>query len=127
MDAATTWEHVAFANFVQRSVGTSASDRPKSDDWKRGKRAFEVLLATLQPNVILVIGKVTFDQTPDLNGQRLDDLRISSLKVSRALWEMPHAGGRALMSWVYHPSWNRDTQQTHIAVFDELIRRAALR
>lgn len=124
--AADAWRHIAFANFIQNSVGSSASSR-KGKDWESGKCAFPILLGMLQPDVILVLGKMTFDRTPDLNGEKLGELQIKALEPHRSLWKMPHESGSALMSWVYHPSWNKDSQKNRIAVFEKLLRLASPR
>lgn len=122
--AAEAWSHVAFGNFVQKVVGTSPQARPDAEGWETGRRAFPALLAKLRPNVVLVLGSMAFEQTPGADGERIGELHVASSKVARSLWRIRHEGGHALMSWVYHPSWNRDSQQTRIAIFSELIRRA---
>lgn len=123
--AANAWKHMAFANFVQGTVGSSRASRPTTKLWDSGKAAFPVLLEMLKPNVILVLGKMTFDRCPNLDGERIGKLSSPSSSKPRDLWRMRYTGGAALMSWVYHPSWNMDSQETRIDIFQKLLRKAA--
>ena len=40
---------------------------------------------------------------------------------SREVWSLDFAGGSALMTWVYHPSWNVDTCQDRARALRHLI------
>lgn len=123
-EAAEGWRHVAYANFVQESVGSAARVRPSADGWGSGRRAFPHLLSILSPDVILVMGRQAFNQTPDSPGRRVGRIEVPSSTVPRNVWEMGYEGGSALMTWVYHPSWPRDVAQGYVDVFDQLLRMA---
>lgn len=124
-DAAAMWRRVAYSNFVQRPVGSTAQCRPDHEGWASGTAAFPVLLDRLSPDAILVIGRQTFNQTPD-SGKCIGNLSTRSVSVPRTLWEMESDGRKALMTWIYHPCarYPRDSIKTSIDVFDSLIRRA---
>lgn len=119
--AADAWSRVAYANFVQQSVGKSASMRPNKSMWASGRKAFRAYVDRLMPDVILVIGKMTYDRTPAEGGRRLAGGIIKAAKVDREIWEVDHPGGSALMSWVYHPSRPNDSVDTSIKVFEKLL------
>ena len=120
-EAADAWSHVAYANFVQHSVGTSASCRPDDDMWRTGEDAFRAYVDRLMPDVILVIGRMTYDHTPSKGARRLEGGLIKAPNADREIWEVDHPGGSALMSWVYHPSRPNDSVETSIMVFQQLL------
>ena len=122
--AAEAWSRVAFANFVQKPVGASWTVRPDARGWNSGRLAFPVLLDRLLPDIVLVLGREAFNHTPDESGRCVGRIEVSSSPVPRSLWEMEHKGGKALMSWVYHPARCRDSDQSRIDVFNELLIRA---
>ncbi len=123
-EAASGWNRIAFANFVQKPVGNGARIRPDSGGWESGRRAFPHLLGTLAPHVILVVGRQAFNQTPDAPGRRIGEITVPSSGIPRSLWEMDYAGGTALMTWVYHPSWPRESRQGYVDVFNALLAKA---
>lgn len=123
-DAAISWSRVAFANFVQKPVGDGARIRPDAEGWESGRRAFPHLLGTLAPHVVLVVGRQAFNQTPDAPGRRIGEITVPSSGIPRSLWEMDYAGGTALMTWVYHPSWPRESRQGYVDVFNALLAKA---
>lgn len=55
---AEIWEHVAFYNYVQQLVGDSAGSRPTSEMWAAAAAPFLGILKELQPQAVLVLGKV---------------------------------------------------------------------
>ncbi len=123
-EAANGWSRVAFANFVQKPVGDGARIRPGADGWESGRRAFPHLLGTLAPHVVLVVGRQAFNQTPDAPGHRIGEITVPSSSIPRSLWKMDYAGGTALMTWVYHPSWPRESRQGYVDVFNALLAKA---
>lgn len=122
--AGVAWRHIAFANFVQQLAGERPRQRPDRAAWKTGNDALPVMLDRLQPNAVLILGKGTWDHVKvgDYDGSSIQ--ARESRKSEREIWRLPHAGGHALSTWVYHPSANRDTIQTSIDVFSELLERA---
>lgn len=114
-EGAARWHSVAFMNLLQEFAGTKSGDRPTD---RQGRAGTDVLvehgLPLLQPDVILVLGHEAWRQLR-AGALRKDLTPFDAAHVSphhtreREIWELPYAGGRALMTWVYHPSWNYDT------------------
>lgn len=117
-DAAEAWRHIAFANLVQSFVGNAARQRPTRAQWAQCPQAFDQLMACLRPDVVLALGRGTWNNTPD-RGERVAG--IPSVRGERDVWRMPYDGGEALMTWVYHPSTPRESATTSIAVFEALL------
>lgn len=122
-DIAAAWRRVAFSNYIQKPVGASAKNRPSSDQWGVAESALKAIADRLKPDVILVMAKSVWNDIK--MGEYTSDPSIVALKgPERRIWRFPHAGGSALMTWVYHPSWNLETQASRIGVLKVLIQRA---
>lgn len=124
IEAANAWSYVAFANLVQAVVGERSGDRPGDDGWKSGREAFPLLLEALEPDVVLVIGRQAFNNTPSEPGRMVGEISTLTSSVKRALWEMDYPTGRAMMTWVYHPARPNDSKATYIEVFRQLLKAA---
>lgn len=122
-EIADAWRRVAFTNFLQRSVGEKASDRPGQDLWGTGEPALREIVNRLEPDAILFISKSVWNRFK--SGGWSDEAPIDAQRCSRRLWLYPHGAGEALCTWVYHPSWNFETQASRMEVLSELLRRAA--
>lgn len=51
------FQSIAFYNYIQEIVGLSSRIRPKEDHWSGAIEAFKVVLETLKPEAVLVLGK----------------------------------------------------------------------
>ncbi|WP_156968995.1 hypothetical protein [Arenimonas metalli] len=119
---AEVWRRVAFTNFLQGSVGDKATDRPNKDLWDTGERALREIVSRLEPDAVLFISKSVWDRVG--YGTWSAEPPIAAERCSRRLWLFPHGAGEALCTWVYHPSWNFETQASRIKVLIELLRLA---
>ena len=52
---ADVWRRIAFTNFLQRSVGKQAADRPTSENWKSGEPALREIVNRLKPDAVLFL------------------------------------------------------------------------
>lgn len=122
-DIAEVWRRIAFTNYVQRSVGERPTYRPSKTLWASGEAALREIVDRLKPDAILFISKSVWDRVK--SGRWSDQEPIAAQRCSRRLWLYPHGAGEALCTWVYHPSWNFETQKSRMNVLSELLRRAA--
>ena len=60
------WEHVAFYNYIQGFVSNESRVRPSTEMWTAAQDPFLHVLASLKPNVILVLGKELIAHLPEL-------------------------------------------------------------
>lgn len=134
-EAADAWKRVAFANLSQAFAGSQANQRPRNEELLAGGDVLvEEILPILKPTVVLVLGRTTWRllshgkleeglspfmarEVNRLNGRRRYIER-------RDIWSVDYAGGSALMTWVYHPSWNVDTWQDRALALHHLIDQA---
>lgn len=128
-EAAAAWKRVAFSNLVQEFAGERAGERPSPRQFNEGSvrilKAFEIL----RPDVILVLGREAwkgFDA-----GFHRNDLPSFFAEVGtryhreREVWELRYPGGSALMTWVYHPSYNIDGWHSGARALRHLLRLKA--
>lgn len=111
-EAADAWKRIAFSNLVQEFAGERAGERPSSRQFKEGSvrilKAFEIL----RPDVILVLGREAWTRFDA--GFHRAELASFVAEVGpryhreREVWELRYQGGVALMTWIYHPSYNID-------------------
>lgn len=118
-EVAKTWRCVAFTNFLQGSVGGKAADRPTGAHWKNGEPALKEIVNRLQPDTVLFVSKSVWNRVEC--GRYVEGVQINAERTPRRLWLMPHGTGDALCTWVYHPSWNFETQTSRINVLSELL------
>lgn len=123
-ESAAAWRRVAFANFVQDFVGAHARMRPTREQWTQGQVALTELAQKLRPDVVLVLGAQLWNHITEGCGG--GENAIHADRHERDVWLIPHDGGYARASWIYHPSTNYETVDSAISVFAELIRRASL-
>lgn len=65
------WPGVSFYNFVQEFAGNAARQRPRAEAWSLGVPAFRAVLAALRPHLVLVCGRMLWNQLrlqPELSG-----------------------------------------------------------
>jgi len=55
-DPRSTWQQIAFYNFVQQIVGRRARERPSSDMWSTSTSAFADVVDQLKPGLIVIFG-----------------------------------------------------------------------
>jgi len=134
-EAADAWRRVAFANLSQAFAGSQANQRPRNEELLAGGDVLvEELLPILKPTVVLVLGRTTWRLLR--HGKREEGLspflarevnRLNGRRryiERRDIWSLGYAGGSALMTWVYHPSWNVDTWQDRALALHQLIDQA---
>lgn len=134
-DAADAWTRVAFANLSQAFAGSQANQRPRNEELLAGGDVLvEEILPILKPTVVLVLGRTTWRLLR--HGKREEGLspflarevnRLNGRRryiERRDIWSLDYAGGSALMTWVYHPSWNVDTWQDRALALHHLIDQA---
>lgn len=126
-EAAEGWRRIAFTNFVQDFAASAGTKRrPSKDQWKDAQDTFPKLLECLKPHVVLALGSATWQKLPGL-GAKVYELELASSNTLRSVWKIPHGGGSALVSWVYHPSYYgkyRDQRRTYIEVMSCLLQLA---
>lgn len=121
-EVAKAWRKVAFTNFLQGSVGDKAADRPDKRLWDTGELALREIVHELEPDAVLFISKSVWDRVG--YGTWSAEPPISAERRSRRVWLFPHGSGEALCTWVYHPSWNFESQASRIEILSKLLRLA---
>lgn len=131
-EAADYWKRVAFMNLSQSLAGSQANHRPRNEALRDGSDVFvRDILPVLQPTVVLVLGRVTWrllshgKVEPALEPFIARQVNRGKSKrryiESREIWSLDYPGGKALMTWVYHPSWHVDTWQDRAAALRHLV------
>lgn len=105
---ADIWRYIAFSNFVQVPMSCRKC-RPTEGDWKTGYEAFPELLALLQPDVMLVLGKTMWEDW--LPGQEwkwgITDLKQPGIREgsdTNGVIYTREDGGKTVSGFVYHPA-----------------------
>ena len=119
-DAAEAWKRVAFLNLSQAFAGSQANHRPRNQALRDGGDVLvRDILPALRPDVVLVLGRTAWrffsHGEPQLCLEPFIARQVNRGESkrryieSREVWSLDYEGGSALMTWVYHPSWNVDT------------------
>lgn len=118
--SAEAWRRLAYANYVQDFVGQKARVRPTPTLWETGEAALMELLRRLRPDVVLVLGRATWNHLGDHTGKYIP---VDGKLASRdgRVWAMPTGRGDALSTWVYHPSSSQHSVEKSIRIFEELL------
>lgn len=119
-ESAAAWRRIAFANLVQRFVGSSSRDRPSRGMWATGRPAFDEIVQKLRPHAVLVLGKATWAHIGCDSGYYAQEV-IPAPRELRRIWIMPWAGGATQLTWVFHPASNKDSSEVCIAIFSALL------
>ncbi len=96
------WHSIAFANFVQESVGFGPRERPKEDMWEKGRSAFLEMLSELHPHLIVVLGFELWENLPASEHKGPDMVNVPNDSKTTCFY--PYPGGRALAFRMTHPS-----------------------
>lgn len=134
-EAADAWRRVAFANLSQAFAGSQANQRPRNKELLAGGDVLvEEILSILKPTVVLALGRTTWrllrhgrreEGLPPFLAREVNRLNGRRRYIERRdIWSLDYAGGSALMTWVYHPSWNVDTWQDRALALHHLIDQA---
>ena len=59
------WDRVAYTNYVTQSVGTGAGIRPSEEMWQKAYEDFPQLLAKIQPQRVIVLGREMWSRMPE--------------------------------------------------------------
>ncbi len=97
----TFWYSVAFYNYIQQCVGFGPYARPTPEMWHESLPAFQHLLDTHQPKVMIVLGRPNWWNIQTLDGQ--EGPRIEGAEYEETRW-LVHAGGPCLAYGIEHPS-----------------------
>jgi len=93
------WHSVAFHEYVQRTIGDKARMRPDEDQWTSGAVAFQEVLDSLQPEILVILGYSLWDHTPAaVAGPTLSYSKDAGTVIYK------HIGGSCLAINVKHPS-----------------------
>lgn len=131
-EAAEDWKRVAFVNLSQAFAGSEASHRPRNRALRDGGHVLvRDILPVLRPDVVLVLGRTAWrlfshgKLEPGLEPFIAQHVNGGGRKrryiESREIWSLDYRGGSALMTWVYHPSWNIDTWQDRAGALGHLV------
>lgn len=131
-EAADSWKRVAFMNLSQSLAGSQANHRPRNEALREGSDVLvRDILPVLKPTVVLVLGRMTWwflshgRREPALSPFIAKEVNRKSGRrryvEERDVWSLDYKGGSALMTWVYHPSWNVDTWRDRSAALRHLI------
>ena len=131
-EAAYAWKRVAFMNLSQSFAGCQANHRPRNQALRDGGDIFvRDILPVLRPDVVLVLGRTAWrlfshgTPQPGLEPFTARQVNRGERKQryieTREIWSLDYRGGSALMTWVYHPSWNVDTWQDRAGALRHLI------
>lgn len=101
-DRARLWDHIAFYNYIQESVGEKARDRPKPRQWIEARPAFLEAVRVLRPDVLLVLGKTLWRHLPEADRIAQGDTPAEDFRVY----------GSALAGHVTHPSGHASYDET---------------
>nr|WP_253190959.1 hypothetical protein [Xanthomonas axonopodis] len=136
-EAANAWKRIAFANLSQVFAGSEANHRPRDSDLRYGGDVLvHQILPVVKPTVVLVLGRTTWlnfrhgrhrpDLRPFVAGQVNRGAGRRRYIEGREIWSLGYKGGAALMTWVYHPSWNVDSWTDRHAALRYLVKMATL-
>ena len=109
---------IAFYNYIQCWMG-APRERVSAAMWATGEGPFPVVLTLLQPQLILVFGKRTWNRLPNLDGAKGKPLTTSD-GDHNSTWLYP--GGRrqpALAFHIPHPSGGRFNFKQFSGLFKE--------
>ena len=95
------WHSVAFYNYIQQCVGFGPYPNPTPEMWNESLPAFQSLLNTLQPELVIVLGRPNWWNIQGLGGQ--EGPHIEGARYTETQW-LPHAGGQCLAYGICHPS-----------------------
>ena len=95
------WRTVAFYNYIQQGVGFGPYPNPTPRMWTESLPAFQSLLNTLQPELVIVLGRQNWWNVQGLGGQ--EGPHIEGARHAETQW-LPHAGGWCLAYGICHPS-----------------------
>lgn len=99
-ERASFWREVAFYNYVQEIVGPGSRVRPSPAAWEGARAPFERVLARLQPEAVLVLGKALWSNVPSGEAREL----VVAGQPWPA-WRYECGGGRSCVAtYVKHPA-----------------------
>lgn len=58
-------ENIAFYNYIQEIVGSTARIRPTNEMWENAKKPFLNILETYLPDIVICCGKALYNHLPD--------------------------------------------------------------
>jgi hypothetical protein len=110
IDRVDFWGGIALYNYVQQRVAETAGVPPTPAMFASSKDAFFSVLASLAPKTILVLSKRLWENLPS-EGCEGPALVLDGSK--RETWVYPYRGGKAVASWVPHPSYGFSWERWH--------------
>ena len=91
------WHSVAFYNYIQQCVGFGPYPNPTPRMWNESLPAFQYLLNTLQPELVIVLGRPNWWNIQRLGGSRRSAYRRGTIYGGRGGCQ--HAGGCLPCVW----------------------------
>lgn len=93
------WRRIVFSNFVQRLPGERPRMRPSPELWQTGAEPFQTIVRCLDPDVILVVGRATWDHLPP--PVRVERVLLVGERTAPARW-YDFAGRPAVAMYINH-------------------------
>lgn len=126
------WDRVAFINYIpifagdgiDQHSGRGADARKSARHWNLAAERLPCVLNELQPDRVLVLGKTVWNRIsqPGKYVENQEGWCACGDERKRGLWDFSANGqSPALATWVYHPSWGRDSWERMRNVLDRLI------
>lgn len=86
------WHDVAYANYVQHLL--EKGERPTDVMWKAAEQPFLKLLETLEPDILIIIGRAVWKNLPrkDVELDALLDDRGWRQRIERCEYKLDHGG-----------------------------------
>lgn len=99
------WESVAFYEFIQKSVGTEARERPTGEMWNNSRQPFLEVIEKLRPDIILITGKELSEHLHSFEGKwELDSFEKFEGKAFAKYGKLIHNDLKIDTVSIYHPS-----------------------
>ena len=103
-DKKAFWQSVAFYNYIQQSAGFGPEPNPTPAMWSQSLPAFQRLLYTYHPEVIIVLGRYNWWNIQSLSGKKGPCIACERYNETR--W-LQLTGGSCLAYGIEHPSSRR--------------------
>ena len=102
IDRMDFWQSVALYNFIQEFVGPGPRIPPSPEAWRSARPAFEAVLKTLRPQVLLVLSMRLWNNLPCF-GREGPTLQVGKLSCESWLYPLPESS-EVLATSINHPS-----------------------
>lgn len=99
------WNSVAYANLVQRIVGSGPRVAPTAEMWAEGRAVFPALLEALRPTFVVVLGKQVWQclTVEEIQGEPLVSVKAEGKEVLRWRYTLTQQA-HVIVCRVLHPA-----------------------